>query len=102
MAVNMGFGGTVVKTADGYLFSAGDACRVYGMHIISGAGVGGGGVVELLDGGSSGTSKIKETGTANSGFTPPLYENGMRFDTDCYVNVDANVESVSIQCIKEL
>ena len=100
MAVNMGFGGTIVKTADGYLFSASDACRVYGMHIISKAG--GGGVVELLDGGSSGTSKAKETGTASSGFTPPLYENGMRFDTDCYVNVDANVESVSIQCIKEL
>ncbi len=99
MAVNMGFGGTIRKTSDGELFAAGDTCRVFSLHIVSSTDTGG--VVLLKSGGSSGDVEHKSIGTANSGFTDNI-ENGMQFTNGCFVDVDANVVSVDIQCIKEL
>lgn len=96
--MSLGIGGSITKTSDGELFSTGDACRVFSMHIISGSS---GGVVSLKDGGSSGTTRIQETGQAGTGKTFS-YPGGKRFNSGCYVDLDSNVTSVDIETIKEL
>lgn len=86
---------TTVVTADGVVASAGQAVRVFAIHIISGAG--GGAVVSLRSGSTvGGTVWITETGTASTGKTFPYGTQGVLFPSGCFVDVDTNTTSVTV------
>lgn len=91
--------GSKLVTASGELFAAGDVVRVFNINIISG---GTPGVFTMGVGGASGTTWIKETGTANTGKTIDYGINGQLFNNGCYCTVDGNTTSVLIACRKEL
>ena len=99
MATNMGFGGTIRRTSNGELLSAGDIVRVFSVHIVSDTDATG--KVQLREGGASGTVKYELTGQSGTGFTDNI-DNGLLFTNGCYADLDANVTSVEIQCVKEL
>jgi len=91
--------GSVLRTSDGELIAAGVRVRVFNMHLISG---GTASVIALINGGSSGTTYIKETGTANTGKTFDYGTEGHLFPNGCYADVDANIVSVLVSCRKEI
>lgn len=91
--------GSILKTASGELFAAGDKVRVFNMNVISG---GTATVISLSNGGSGGTIWIKETGTVSTGKTFDYGVNGHLFTNGCYLTVDGNTTSVLISCRKEL
>jgi hypothetical protein len=99
MGTELGLVGTVRKTADGELLSGGERIRVYAMHLVSGAG--GNSVVSLKNGGAAGDIWITCTGTASTGITFDFGHKGFVFTNGCYVDVDANTNSVLVSCWKE-
>lgn len=91
----MNYVGFTRITADGVLSAAGEPVIIYGVHILSGAG--GGGVVNLRDGSAvSGTILIQEQGTASKGKSVSYGGLGLSFPNGCYVDIDANVTSVTV------
>jgi hypothetical protein len=80
--------------ADGVLSTSGEPVAIYGMNIISG---GTAGVVNLRDGTAvSGAINIQEKGTASQGKSINYGGHGIVFPNGCYVDIDANVTSVTI------
>ena len=83
------------RTDDGILGPSGRTIKVYGMHIISGAG--GGGVVALKNGTTTAGSTVKsDTGTASVGITFDYSTAPYMFGDGCFADVDANVTRVTI------
>jgi hypothetical protein len=93
--------GSQLITADGVVGTSGKPIRVYGIHVISGAG--GGAVVNLRSGTAvGGTIRLKATGTASQGVTFPYGNEGHLFEEGCYCDVDTNTTSVLVSFQKEL
>ena len=87
-------------TADGVVGTSGKAVRIYGIHVISGAG--GGAVINLRSGTVvGGTIRITSTGTASQGVTFLYGNNGQLFESGCFCDVDANTTSVLVNYIQE-
>lgn len=91
--------GSVLVTADRELIEAGKPVRVFNINLIS-SGTTGGSTIALLNGGATGTIYIKETGTVSTGKTFDYGINGHLFPSGCYVDVDANIVSALISCMK--
>ncbi len=82
-------------TADGVLNTSGEPVAIYGLNILSTGG--GGGVVNLRSGTAvGGAIIIQEQGTTSQGRSVNYGGNGIVFPSGCYVDVDANVTSVTI------
>lgn len=87
--------GTQVITADGVVAAAGQAVRIFSVHIISGGG--GAAAVSLRTGSVvGGAIWITETGTVSTGKTFNYGFQGLLFPSGCFVDVDANTTSVTI------
>jgi hypothetical protein len=79
-------------TADAQLGSG--TVAVYGMHIISGASAG---IVTLRNGTSTGGTQImRETGTADTGYSVNFGGEGVVFPSGCFVDINADVTSVAV------
>lgn len=75
--------------------AAGQAVRVFNLHIISGGG--GASVVSLRNGSSgSGTIWVTETGTTSTGKSFNYGTQGILFPAGCFVSTDANSSVVTI------
>lgn len=93
--------GSQLITADGVVGASGKPTRVYGIHVISGAG--GGAVINLRSGTAvSGTIRIKSTGTASQGVTFTYGNHGQLFESGCYCDVDTNTTSVLVNYSQEV
>lgn len=87
--------GYQVITEDGVLSTSGEPVIIYGINILSGGG--GAGVVNLRTGTAvSGAIIIQEKGTTGQGKSFSYGGVGITFPSGCYVDVDANVTSVTI------
>lgn len=86
--------GFQIRTDDGVINTSGEPIAVYGIHIISGETAG---VVILRNGTSTaGTAVIQEEGTISAGVTFHFGGSGVVFPSGCFVDVDANVSSVTV------
>ena len=83
---------TKLLAADGEIVGTG--AKVLGVHYIGTTTIG---VLQLKDGGSGGTVKIdlNTPAVVGSGFIS-IGGGGIVFDTDVYLNIDANVTSVTV------
>lgn len=84
--------GSSYLTTSGAVGVASKPKMIYALTVISGATAA---VVQLKNGGSSGTIYIQETGTINKGVTFN-YSEGFFFPTDCFYTADGNQTSVLI------
>lgn len=90
--------GIQTRTTDGVIGTSGSPIRVFWIHIISG---GTASVLAVHNGTSaSGTQILSLTGTASTGATFN-FAGGARFPAGCYLNVDANVTSVTVGYTEE-
>lgn len=88
-------GTTLIGTADAAVGTAGQAVRVFSIHILSGGG--GATVVSLRNGSTvSGTVWVTETGIVSTGKTFNYGTQGILFPSGCFVDVDANTTSVLV------
>lgn len=91
----MGAPGYQIISADGVLNTSGAAVRVFGINIDSGGG--GAGVVILRNGTSgSATAVVTESGTTGAGRHIDFGDAGFYFPAGCYVDIDANVDQVTV------
>lgn len=87
-------GATLIGTADAAVSTAGQAVRVFTIHIISG---GTAAVVSLRNGSTvAGTVWVTETGTISTGKTINYGTQGILFPSGCFVDVDTNTTSVLV------
>lgn len=85
-------------TADGVVGGSGNPIDVFGYSIES--GVGGAGVTTMYDGTStSGTKLFEDEGTANK-WKNVNWENGRRFPSGLYVDIDSNTTSVVVWYVR--
>lgn len=88
-------GGTQLVTVDAAIGTSGATTRVFGIHILSTGG--GGGVVALRNGTSTGdTIWVQETGTTSKGVTFFYGDKGFLFPNGCFVDIDNNTTSVAV------
>lgn len=81
-------------TANGELSTSGMPVVLYSVSINSN---GSAGLVILRNGTSAGADVLLSlTGVANEGISVPLNEDGLMFPNGCYMDIDGNVESVTI------
>lgn len=86
--------GYAIRTTDGVVGTSGTPKEIYGFTFLSGGG--GVGTVAVHDGtGTSGPLVFTLTGTASQATTIPICELGVRFINGCYLNIDANITSVT-------
>lgn len=75
--------------------TGGTAVRVFNMHVISGGG--GGSIVSLRNGSTSGgTIWVTETGTTSTGKSFNYGTQGILFPSGCFVSTDTNSAQVTI------
>jgi len=93
--------GSQLIVADGVVGTSGKPIRVYGIHVISGAG--GGAVINLRSGTAvGGTIRITSTGTASQGVTFLYGNEGQLFEAGCFCDIDTNTTSVLVSFQREL
>lgn len=81
-------------TANGELSTSGMPVVLYDVSINSNESAG---LVILRNGTSADADVLLSfTGTASEGISIPLNEDGVMFPNGCYVDIDGNVESVTI------
>lgn len=86
--------GSVRLTGDGSVGPSGEPFRVFSATFLSG---GSAGTLVLRNGTSaSGTVYVQQAGTASETVTIN-FENGLRFNSGCFFDIDANVTAVVIE-----
>lgn len=84
-----------VRTTDGVIGTSGTPKDIFGYTFLSGGG--GAGAIDFHDGtGTTGTKVIAATGTTSKTTTVDFGGVGVRFVSGCYINLDANVTSLTV------
>ena len=99
MGNQFGMSGTKYMVADGEILARDNRIRVFNINVNSGAG--GGGIVEFRNGGAAGDIYLVTTGTVSTGVPFEYGDHGIVFTDGCYVNMDANVDSITVTYRKE-
>ena len=90
--------GTQTRTTDGVIGVAGTPLRIFWVHVISAASDS---VLAAHNGTSaSGTQVLSLTGTSGTGKTFN-FAGGVRFPNGCFLDVDANLTSVTVSYTQE-
>lgn len=85
--------GYQVRTTDGVIGTSGTPKDIYGYTFLSGGSAGN---IDFHDGtGTTGTQVLDVVGTASQ-TTTVTFPYGLRFPSGCYINLDANVVSLTV------
>lgn len=87
--------GTTIITTSGAIGTAGIPVRIFGIHLISTGG--GASIANLRNGATSGgTIYVTQTGTVSTGATFTYNVPGILFTSGCFISLDANATSCTV------